>query len=463
MIAPVIVLVGRPNVGKSTLFNYLTKTRHALVADYPGLTRDRQIHPASFKGQEYFVMDTGGLGVDDRDIDKLMSQQTQNALKDASLIFFVVDAKSGLTPVDETIAKQLRKLGRKVFLLINKIDGLDKQIVNLEFNSLGFQQTFLISASHGTGIDSLLTEVFAQEIVQNIPLQEAHPDAIEVAFIGRPNVGKSTLVNRILGEERVVVYDKAGTTRDSIAIPFARNGQNYVLIDTAGVRRRARVDEKIEKISVIKTLQSITAAKVCLMIFDASEGITDQDLHLLGLIMDAGKALILVVNKWDNLTLEKKQAVESAIERRLRFAQFAKLRLISALHGTNVGLLFKDIQEAYRSSIKKISPAKLTESLTQIVAAHQPPLIKGRRIKLRYAHFGGHNPPMIVIHGNQLDKLPASYVRYLSTAFMQSLALVGTPIKFEFKVSENPFAGKKNSLTQRQIKRKKRLLKHVKS
>lgn len=462
MTVPVIVLIGRPNVGKSTLFNFLTKTTKALVADYPGLTRDRQIHHAKFDDKPYFVMDTGGLGVEDEAIDKLMSQQTEAALKDASAIFFLVDARAGLTPVDEIIAKKLRKLGLKIYLLINKIDGLDKENISYEFVSLGFDNVFLLSAAHGTGTDLLLRHVFKNIADSQLSIPIPEENAIRIAFIGRPNVGKSTLVNRILGEERVVVYDKPGTTRDSIYIPFERKGQNYVLIDTAGVRRRARIDQKIEKISVIKTLNAIAAANVCLMVFDAKEGITDQDLHLLGLIIEAGKALILVLNKWDDVTLEEKQVVESAIFRRLRFVEFAKVRTISALHGTNVKLLFNDIKDAYKSSTKKISTSKMTETLAQIVAAHQPPLVKGRRIKLRFAHFGGHNPPMIVIHGNQLDKLPASYIRYLSTAFMQQLSLVGTPIKFEFKTSKNPYAGRKNSLTQRQIKRKKRLLKHVK-
>lgn len=463
MTVPVIVLVGRPNVGKSTLFNHLTRTTKALVADYPGLTRDRQIHQAKFDDKPYFVMDTGGLGVEDEAIDKLMSKQTENALKDASVIFFLVDARAGLTPTDETIAKNLRKLGLKIYLLINKTEGLDKETINHEFARLGFENIFPIAAAHGRGIDILLKQVFKTIVDSDLPVSTPHENAIHIAFIGRPNVGKSTLVNRILGEERVVVYDKPGTTRDSIYVPFERKGQEYVLIDTAGVRRRARVDQKIEKISVIKTLSAISSANVCLMVFDAKEGITDQDLHLLGLIIEAGKALILVINKWDGLTLDGKQAIESAIFRRLRFAAFAKVRTISALHGTNVGLLFNDIKDAYESSTKRISTSKLTEALTQIVASHPPPLVKGRRIKLRFAHFGGHNPPMIVIHGNQLAKLPASYIRYLSAAFMQHLSLVGTPIKFEFKTSENPYEGRKNSLTQRQIKRKKRLLKHVKS
>lgn len=463
---PVIVLIGRPNVGKSTLFNRLTKTRQALVADFPGLTRDRQIHHARYKDNPYMVVDTGGLGVEDEQVDALMSKQTLNALGDADAIFFMVDGRAGLTPLDEEIATKLRKLSKPIYLIVNKTDGLDLDAVCHDFQRVGMVLVYPISASHGRGIDPLLQDVFTRFEALNQPSSDApvvQEDAIQIAFIGRPNVGKSTLINRILGEERVVVYDAPGTTRDSIAIPFEREGQPYVLMDTAGVRRRARVEEKIEKFSVIKTLQAIQASAVCLMLVDAQEGLTEQDLHLLGLVLDAGKALVIVVNKWDGLPTDQKERIKLEIERRLRFVQFSRVRFISALHGTGVGLLFTDILEAYQSSTKKFTTSSLTRVLLQIVQQHPPPLVNGRRIKLRYAHFGGHNPPLIVIHGNQLDKLPDSYTRYLSHAFTTHLELVGTPIKFEYKNSTNPYEGRKNVLTQRQIKRKKRLIKHVKS
>ncbi len=463
---PVMVLIGRPNVGKSTLFNRLTKTRQALVADFPGLTRDRQIYQAYYKDQPYMVVDTGGLGVEDAQVDALMSKQTHCALSEADVILFMVDGRAGLTPLDEEIAANLRKFSKPIYLVVNKADGLTLETVCLDFQRLGIRSMYPISASHGQGIEPLLHDAITtysdlkpvDEVENNL-----QDNAIQIAFIGRPNVGKSTLINRILGEERVVVYDAPGTTRDSISIPFEREGQPYILIDTAGIRRRARVDEKIEKFSVIKTLQAIQAAAVCLMLVDAQEGLTDQDLHLLGLILDAGKALIIVVNKWDGLVQDHKERIKQEIERRLRFVDFSRVRFISALHGTGVGLLFKDILEAYQASTKKFSTSVLTRILGQITTAHTPPLVNGRRIKLRYAHFGGHNPPMIIIHGNQLDKLPESYTRYLAHAFMKHLGLVGTPIKFEFKNSVNPYKGKKNVLTSRQIKRKKRLMKHVKS
>lgn len=458
---PVIALVGRPNVGKSTLFNRLTRTQDALVADFPGLTRDRQYGDAVFDNKPFIVVDTGGIGVDDIAVDELMSKQSQLALSEADVVFFLVDGRSGLTAIDQTIATSLRKINKPLYLVVNKADGLDEQIVCADFQSLGFANVYAISASHGRGVQPLLrvvTEIFApapEEI-------EEQNKAIKIAFAGRPNVGKSTLINRILGEERVVVYDMPGTTRDSISIPFSRDEQNYTLIDTAGVRRRSRVDEKIEKFSVIKTLQSIKESHVCLMLLDAREGLTEQDMHLLGFIIESGKALVIAVNKWDGLTEEHKEAVKNELTRRLQFAQFAKIRFISALHGSGVGVLFKDILQAYESATQAFSTPQLTRLLQDLTTKHTPPLVKGRRIKMRYAHAGGHNPPIIVIHGNQLSALPASYKRYLINGFTEHLNLVGTPLKLEFKGGENPYKDKKNKLSDRQIRRKRRLLKHVK-
>lgn len=457
---PVIALVGRPNVGKSTLFNRITRTQDALVADFPGLTRDRQYGDAEFDHKKFIVVDTGGIGVDDIAVDALMSKQSTVALMESDYVFFLVDARAGLTAVDQTIASHLRKMGKTIYLIVNKTDGLDDDCAMAEFQSLGFTEVYGVSASHGHGLEALLqcvTDTF--QVIEPI-LSETNE--IKIAFAGRPNVGKSTLINRILGEERVVVYDMPGTTRDSISIPFSRDGHDYVLIDTAGVRRRARVDEKIEKFSVIKTLQAIKESHVCLMMIDAKEGITDQDLHLLGFIIESGKALVIAVNKWDGLEEEEKEAIRQELSRRLHFATFAKIRFISALHGSGVGSLFKDINQAYVSATQALSTPQLTRLLLELVTKHTPPLVNGRRIKLRYAHAGGQNPPLIVIHGNQVASLPESYKRYLMNAFSDHLKLVGTPLKLEFKGGENPYQGKKNTLTDRQVKHRARLLKRAK-
>ncbi|NCT57795.1 MAG: ribosome biogenesis GTPase Der [Legionella sp.] len=458
---PTIVFVGRPNVGKSTLFNRLTHTQDALVADFPGLTRDRQYGSASFEDKAFFVVDTGGVGVEDLAVDDLMSAQSTQALEEATHIFFLVDGRAGVTPIDEQIALRLRKYGKSVNLLVNKTDGLDESVACADFQALGFSSVHPISATHGRGIQRLL-----REVTEDFPLApKASLDVdgvIRVAIIGRPNVGKSTLINRMLGEERMVVYDMPGTTRDSISVPFERDGQDYVLVDTAGVRRRARVNEKIEKFSIIKTLQAIEKANVCLMLLDAKQGVTDQDLHLIGFAINAGKALVVAANKWDGLDSEHKEQIKSDILRKLQFAQFAKFHFISALHGSGVGGLFKDINEAYASAIKALSTPELTRILQDLIAKHPPPLVNNRRIKLRYAHAGGHNPPLIVLHGNQVDALPASYKRYLNNEYTRCLKLVGTPLKLIFKGGENPYEGKKNPLTDRQIKKRKRLMVKVK-
>lgn len=454
---PVIALVGRPNVGKSTLFNRLTRTQDALVADFPGLTRDRQYGQAEHENKPYIVVDTGGIGVDDIEVDNLMSRQSAIALSEADIVLFLVDGRSGLTGIDTNIANNLRKINKKVHLVVNKTEGLDDDVACADFQSLGITDIHSISSSHGGGIYTLLDLVLAP---YSPPVEEEAEEgkAIKIAFAGRPNVGKSTLINRILGEERVVVYDMPGTTRDSISIPFVRDGQSYILIDTAGVRRKSRVDEKIEKFSVIKTLQAIKESNVCLQLLDANEGITDQDMNLLGFIIESGKALVIAINKWDGLDEEHKEHVKSELSRRLHFANFAKIRFISALHGSGVGTLFKDINEAYASATQSFSTPKLTRLLEDLSTKHTPPCVNGRRIKLRYAHIGGHNPPVIIIHGNQLADLPESYKRYLNNEFTKHLGLVGTPLKIEFKGGTNPFADKKNKLSQRQVNKKRRLM-----
>lgn len=461
---PVIALVGRPNVGKSTLFNRFTRSQDALVADYPGLTRDRQYGQANFENQSFIVIDTGGVGVDDLAVDALMSKQSEMALNEADLVLFLVDGRSGLTGIDENIALSLRKMNKPVFLVVNKIDGLDEEVACSEFQYLGFSEIHAISASHGRGIHALMSALpLNYEAVDTEDAASTDNNKpIKIAFAGRPNVGKSTLINRILGEERVVVYDMPGTTRDSISIPFVREERSYILVDTAGVRRRSRIDEKIEKFSVIKTLQAIKESQVCMMLLDAREGLTEQDMHILSFIIEAGKALVIVVNKWDGLDEEHKEQVRAELTRRLSFVQFAKIRFISALHGSGVGLLFKDIEQAYSSATQVFSTPKLTRLLQDLIVQHSPPMVNGRRVKLRYAHAGGHNPPIIVIHGNQLESLPDSYKRYLSNSFVSHLGLIGTPLKLEFRGSVNPFKDKKNKLSERQVKKKKRLMKHIK-
>lgn len=459
---PVIALVGRPNVGKSTLFNRLTKTQDALVADFPGLTRDRQYGEALYNDRPFIVVDTGGIGVDDIAVDNLMSKQSAIALNEADAVLFIVDGRSGLTGIDVNISNNLRKLNKKIHLVVNKTEGLDDDIACSDFQSLGILDVHSISASHGSGISDLL-EIILASFVEDIVEEAINDKTIKIAFAGRPNVGKSTLINRILGEERVVVYDMPGTTRDSISIPFERDGQLYTLIDTAGVRRRSRVDEKIEKFSVIKTLQAIKESNVCLQLLDANEGITDQDMNLLGFIIESGKALVIAINKWDGLDEDHKERVKDELSRRLHFANFAKIRFISALHGSGVGGLFKDINEAYASATQSFSTPRLTRLLQDISTKHTPPCVNGRRIKFKYAHIGGHNPPIIIVHGNQLDALPESYKRYLNNEFIKYLELVGTPLKIEFKGGDNPYKDKKNKLSERQVNKKRRLMKRVKS
>jgi len=464
---PVIALVGRPNVGKSTLFNQLTRSRDALVADLPGLTRDRQYGIGRVGGFPYMVVDTGGLSGEDEDMDAAMAQQTRQAIRESDLVLLMVDARAGLTAQDENIARDLRSQGVRALMVANKTDGLDADAATAEFHTLGFGDILPIAASHGRGIQVLMQRVrdtVAAEHGDAAP-EETGLDrwpGIRVALVGRPNVGKSTLINRLIGEERVVATPIAGTTRDSIFIPFQRDGQDYTLIDTAGVRRRARVHDVVEKFSVIKTLQAIDAAQVVIVVLDAQAGIADQDAHLLGMVLDAGRALVLAVNKWDGMPPEERESVRSELERKLGFLRFARMRLISALHGTNVGHLFDDVREAHASAFTALSTPKLTRLLESAVAEHQPPLVGHRRIKLRYAHQGGQNPPVIVIHGNQTDALPPSYKRFLENFFRRHLGLVGTPLRLEFKSGSNPFAGRRNILTERQKAKRKRLLRHVK-
>ncbi|MBS0358457.1 MAG: ribosome biogenesis GTPase Der [Proteobacteria bacterium] len=460
---PVVAIVGRPNVGKSTLFNVLTRTRAALVADEPGLTRDRQYGEAHIDGERFIAIDTGGIGEEETSLDNLMTQQTVQAIDEADIVLWMVDGKVGLTPPDEVIAKQLRRRKKSIILVVNKIDGADINTVKSEFYRLGFKNICLIAAAHGRGLSALLETIrpfFPPASEEESLLSDR--DSIHLAIVGRPNVGKSTLVNRMLGEERVIAYDMPGTTRDSIFIPFMRREQKYTLIDTAGVRRRSRVNEGIETFSVIKTLQAIEAAHVVIVVLDAQDGVTDQDLHLLGFVLDTGRSLVIAVNKWDGLSLEQKKQMKSDLNRRLSFVDFAEIYFISALHGTGVGHLFKAVLDAYASARKTLSTPQLTRILEKAVIEHSPPLVRGRRIKLRYAHAGGQNPPIIVIHGNQTESLPQTYQRYLMSTFRKALRLVGTPIRLELKSSENPYKDKKNTLTPRQQQKRKRMMKFYK-
>lgn len=452
-IKPVVALIGRPNVGKSTLFNQLTKSRQALVADLAGLTRDRQYGDAHFENKSFIVVDTGGIGeMDDGsgNIDDYMATQSYTAIHEADIVVFVVDARAGLIGADSEIAHFLHTLGKPVFLVANKMDGVH-EAAYAEFFALGFGEPYATAASHGRGVTNLLESLTA-DMPEDIPEDELDGKALKLAIIGRPNVGKSTLVNRLLGEDRVVVFDMPGTTRDSIYIPFEREGRSYVLIDTAGVRRRGRIDEKAEKFSVVKTLQAIKDANVVVVVIDAKEGIVDQDLHMLGYALDAGRAIVVAINKWDGLSQDQKDSVKIEIDRRFNFVPWVKIHLISALYGNGVGKLYPSIHKAYEASMFKVSTNQLTRILEDAVASHPPPMVGGRRIKLRYAHLGGHNPPVIVIHGNQTSSLPKSYQRYLENVFRNVYKLEGTPLQVEFKQNTNPYEGKKNPVVKNKAK-----------
>ncbi|TDY01736.1 ribosome biogenesis GTPase Der [Thiohalophilus thiocyanatoxydans] len=457
---PVIALVGRPNVGKSTLFNKLTRSRDALVADQPGLTRDRQFGEGKLGDKPYIVVDTGGLSGEDAELDSLMASQSWLAVEQADIVLFMVDARAGLLPDDHAIAERLRQSGKTLFLVVNKVDGTEAALATAEFHALGLGEPYAIAASQGRGIKPLMEQVLAA-LPDADAREEGVPPGIKVAIIGRPNVGKSTLANRILGEERVLAYDSPGTTRDSIYLPFERDGQHYVLIDTAGVRRRSRVKETVEKFSVIKTLQAVKDAHVVLMLLDAHQGISDQDASLLGFVLESGRALVLGVNKWDGLEKDQRDWIRREIDAKLPFLSFAEVHFISALHGTNVGHLFASITTAYESATRTLSTASLTRLLQDLVEAHPPPMVRGRRIKLRFAHQGGQNPPVIIIHGNQTASVPDSYRRYLINGFQKHLGLEGTPVQVELRSGDNPFAGKKNKLTARQLQKRQRLRRFV--
>ncbi|MCH4565080.1 ribosome biogenesis GTPase Der [Halomonas sp. EGI 63088] len=437
---PVIALVGRPNVGKSTLFNRLTRSRDALVADFPGLTRDRKYGNGVLGGKAYTVIDTGGISGDEAGIDAAMAEQSLQAIDEADIVLFMVDARAGLNVADEAIANHLRVNQKKTWLVVNKTDGLEEHAAMADFWQLGLGDPHPIAAAHGRNVTSLIEEVLSPfpERDENIPA-DTGTKGIRIGVIGRPNVGKSTLVNRLLGEERVVVFDEAGTTRDAIEIPFERRGKPYVLVDTAGVRRRKNVREIAEKFSIIKTLEAIKECHVAVTVLDARSGLVEQDLHLLDYVLTSGRALVLAVNKWDGMEHEAKDRMRAEIKRRLGFADYAELHFISALHGTGVGDLYPSIERAFASANSHWSTNRLTSILQDAVEQHQPPLVNGRRIKLRMAHQGGSNPPIIVVHGNQTASLPEAYRRYLTNTFRKVLKVRGTPLRFEFRSGKNPF------------------------
>lgn len=455
---PTLVLVGRPNVGKSTLFNRLTGTRDALVADFAGLTRDRQYGTGRFEDKLFVVVDTGGLMPESADpLAALAEDQARVALEEADQVLFLVDAHKGRTGADESIARYLRKLGKPISLLVNKADGRARLEASSEFFALGLGEPQPISAEKGEGLPALLAQLLAG--VEATPEEPPQEDGtVRVAIVGRPNVGKSTLVNRLIGEERVLAADLPGTTRDAIEVPFEYAGHPYVLMDTAGIRRRARVTEVIEKFSIVKTLDAIERAHVVIAVIDAQHDIGEQDARLMGLVAQRGRAMVIAVNKWDGLDASERERVRYQVTLKLPFLDFAPLHFISARHGSGLGELMQDVQDAYEATMRDLPTPELNRELEKALARHSPPAVLGRRIKLRYAHQGGRNPPRIVIHGNQTDKLPAVYKRYLSNYFREAFHLKGAPLMLDFKTGDNPFKGKKNLLTPRQVKKKKRLM-----
>jgi GTP-binding protein len=456
---PVVSLVGRPNVGKSTLFNALTRTRDALVADLPGLTRDRHYGVCRLGDREFVVVDTGGLTGDKEGIGALTARQVDFAIEEADIVVLVVDARDGLLPQDRNIVDGLRRSEKTMLLAVNKIDGVDENTASAEFSRLGIAVQLPTSAAHGRGVPGLV-----EALLQRLPAVD--PDEIaantqrgaRVAIVGRPNVGKSTLVNRLLGEDRLVVSDVAGTTRDSISVTLERDGKQYTLVDTAGVRRRARVEEAVEKFSVIKTLQSIAAANIVVILLDAREGVSEQDATVIGHVLDEKRALVIAVNKWDGLSTYEREQCKSSLSRKLDFVAYARVVTISALHGSGIAELMRAIDRAYTSTMREFGSAELTRALEKAYESYQPPLIRGHAPKLRFAHPGGTNPPTIVIHGSRTKSVGDGYRRYLENFFRKRFKLEGTPIRIEFRENENPFAGRKNELTERQVKKRRRLI-----
>ena len=435
---PVVALVGRPNVGKSTLFNVLTATRDAIVADIAGLTRDRQYGFGRVGPVPYIVIDTGGLVENPTGIEAQMREQTERAVEEADRLIFLADVREGLTPADHFVLRELRRSGKPVTLALNKGEGLDLDLVGGDFHSLGLGEPLLIAAAHGQGCEELMEHVLAGLEAQPVE-EDPSAGAIRIAIIGRPNVGKSTLVNRLLGQERVIASDIPGTTRDSILVPFRRDERDFVLIDTAGVRRRSKVEGVIERASVAKTLQAIDEAHVVVMVLDAHDTVAEQDASVLGLALERGRALIIAVNKWDGIPLEQRETIHRQLALKLDFVPFAPLHFISARHGTGVGEVVHSVVRAYEAAMREMPTRELTRTLEHALTVHQPPLVHGRRIKLRYAHQGGRNPPRIVIHGNQTNAVPDAYTRYLANVYRKKYDLFATPVVIEYRTDKNPY------------------------
>ncbi len=453
---PVVALVGRPNVGKSTLFNALTGTRDALVADIPGVTRDRKYGYGRSEPHRFIVVDTGGLVETPRGVQELMAQQTRRAIDEADRIVFLVDGQTGPDASDRFVADVLRRSGKRVTVAVNKSEGRDASVVIAEFHGFGFGEPQAVSAAHRQGIDDLIETALAG-IAPEVADSVAETDrAIRVCVVGRPNVGKSTLINRLLGDERLITFDQPGTTRDAVEVPFERDGRAYVLIDTAGVRRRSRVDEGVEKWSVIKTLQAIDDAHVVIGMVDARDAVAEQDATLFGIVAERGRALAIAVNKWDHVAPGQRDDIRGQLAQRLRFLDFAPVHFISALHGSGVGELMDSVRAAHAAATREMPTPELTRVLEAAIKQHQPPLVRGRRIRLRYAHQGGRNPPVIVIHGAQAERTPEDYRRFLVNCYREAFKLKGTPVRVDFKSEDNPFAGRRDKLTPRQRRTRQR-------
>ncbi len=446
---PVVALVGRPNVGKSTLFNALTGTRDALVADIPGLTRDRKYGFGESDPHRFIVVDTGGLVEAPQGIAELMAQQTQRAIEEADRVIFLVDGRVGLEPADRFVADVLRRSGKPVTVAVNKSEDREAAVVAAEFYAFGFGEPLAISAAHRQGVGDLIERALEGLVPAPAGAGEVVAGAIRVCVIGRPNVGKSTLINRLVGDERVITFDQPGTTRDAVEVPFERDGQPYVLIDTAGVRRRSKVEETLEKWSVIKALQAIDDAHVVIGVVDARETIAEQDATLFGLVADRGRALVIAINKWDHVAPAQRDDIRGQAATRLRFLDFAPVHTISALHGSGVGGLMDAVRAAYAAAMREMSTPDLTRVLEAAIRQHQPPLVRGRRIRLRYAHQGGRNPPVIVVHGAQAERTPEDYRRYLMNCYREAFKLEGTPVRVDLRTEVNPFAGRRDKLTPR--------------
>ncbi|GGZ56404.1 GTPase Der [Lysobacter xinjiangensis] len=461
---PLVALVGRPNVGKSTLFNVLTRTRDALVHDEPGVTRDRNYGVARPEGRPAFaVVDTGGIAGEDEGLAGATARQARAAAEEADVVLFVVDGREGPSALDDEILQWLRRTGRPTVLVVNKTDGIDAQQALNEFVRYGLSDRIAVAASHRHGVDALLARVYAHLPEEGAaPVLDEDPTRIRVAFIGRPNVGKSTLVNRLLGEERMIASEVPGTTRDSVSIDMERDGRRYRLIDTAGLRRRSRVDEAVEKFSAFKTLAAIEQCQVAVVLLDGSEGITDQDATVLSYALDAGRALVIAVNKWDGLTEYQRDQAQALLSRKLGFVDWAEAVRISAKHGSGLRELFAAIHRAHASATKEFSTSEVTRAVEIAYETNPPPTVRGHVAKMRFAHPAGSNPPTFVVHGTRLRTLSDTYRRYLENFFRKRFKLVGTPVRFVFKEGANPYEGKKNVLTEKQVAKKRRLIRHAK-